>query len=313
MSYTVTPTNNLASNYYSPEIYKMKSSLDTIVYVAVGVSMLVYLLGLISSKVVSSEMMAVNQLSYFGLFIVNHSDPLVEPLSLFRYTNGINSMLNSAQGKTPNRVYALDFAPSVSSNLNYMLLLIVVPPIASLIFHIIHKRSIKWRIRMERAFKLALGECLMTMTLFTLYNYSSSLAVFMTSAVASSWQFYMSIVELVLYGGVGSLMVWFFVKKDDSWMGEYKWNFNWNRFCELYYLVPLGQRFLIGFLLGAINMTFAAGIICSLLMVSSIVVVAVKKPFIEKYHNARSIATSAMGVLLLGVYITLGVSGPSKG
>jgi hypothetical protein len=58
-------------------VYSNKSIFDKIVLYSVVFGLIVFLIGLGSSRIVSTEMMGVNQIAFFGLFILNNSDPLV--------------------------------------------------------------------------------------------------------------------------------------------------------------------------------------------------------------------------------------------
>lgn len=232
-------------------------------------------------------------------------------MSSLIYSNGFNSVFNSPQLRTPNRVYVTGFTPSILANLNCMLLFFFIPPVLAIIFHKVHDINMNWRFRLRRAWKLVLGEYNYTIVLFTLLNFSTSLGMFLVYSSVTSWQFYVSVVELLVYGGILGIMIWMFVTKNKKWMGEYKYLFNWNKFCELYYLFPTVEKFLVGLVLGTMNMTFAAGIICTLLLAVSPIVVAVKKPYIEQKHNVRSILTSAYGILILIVYTVMSYKGPS--
>ena len=144
----------------------------------VGFGFLVYFIGLFSSRLLSSEMLATIQIAYFGLFIVNQSDPLIEPLRILVYSNGYNRVLSVSQQHSPDRVYAAGFMPVILGNLNLMLLILVLPPLAAFIFYRIHLRNTRWRIRMSKVWRRILGEYWITAMLFTLYNFSASLGIF---------------------------------------------------------------------------------------------------------------------------------------
>lgn len=77
LNYEVAPTNNLASNIYSDELYSQKSKLTTIILVLTGASFVLFFVGLVWAKIAVSEMMGVMQIAYFGIFVVNFSDPLI--------------------------------------------------------------------------------------------------------------------------------------------------------------------------------------------------------------------------------------------
>lgn len=93
-------------------------------------------------------MIGVMQISYIGLFILNHSDPLIHSLNLLEFTYGMNSIITTTQQNAPNRIYSTGYTSSLISNLNLMMLIVLIPPLVSLIFYIIHLKSTKNRIKM---------------------------------------------------------------------------------------------------------------------------------------------------------------------
>ena len=106
--------------------------------------------------------------------------------------------------------------------------------------------------------------------------------------------------------------MWTFLAKDQIWMGEYKTMFNWNVLSEKYYLIPIGQRIIVGLLLSTINFSFASGIVSIIVIISYIIITAYKKPFVKKYHNYRSIVHCSIAIIILGLYVLLSITGPSK-
>ena len=127
------------------------------VIIVVGIGFIVYLIGLFSSRIVSSEMLSTVQVSYLGLFIVNNHDPLIEPLKNLKYTSGLNSLFTGEQYFVPNRIYSAGYTSEILVNLNLMLLLMLIPLTISLIFFVIHKKSTKWRIISNKIWRLMLG------------------------------------------------------------------------------------------------------------------------------------------------------------
>ena len=226
-------------------------------------------------------MIAVNQIAYLGIFIINRGDPLMSSLNNLVYANGINNLLgNSSQQGSPSRIYFSGSFSSFSSNLNLMLLLVILPPVAGLIFYIIHQKSTTLRIFAGKFWKLAIGEWMMTGFLFIMYNYSSSLIGFCMFTRTFNLHFYLSIFEIVFLTTVLGGLIYFHIKKDKKWMGEYKEKFNWTAFSGNYYLFPIVQRLLIGVIITAVNMSFASAIISITILFTSIIILAVKKPFV---------------------------------
>ena len=104
-----------------------------------------------------------------------------------------------------------------------------------------------------------------------------------------------------------------FFKKTDLFMGEYKSFFDWNVFSRIYYVIPIFEQFCIGIILVIGSVSFAAGILSVLVLLSSIVIVIVKKPFADKANNVRSILHKTLSILILTMYTVLSIHGPSRG
>lgn len=123
----------------------------------------------------------------------------------------------------------------------------------------------------------------MTLFIFLLYNYSSSLAGFCLFTTTFNTDFYLSILEILILTTVFALLIYMFIIKDKIWMGEFKTCFNWNAFSGKYYLIPITQRFLIGITITAGSMSYVSAIISNCFLILSIIIILVKKPFVEKY------------------------------
>ena len=65
--------------------------------------------------------------------------------------------MDAEQQNAPNRIYSTGYTSSALSNLNAMLFLLLIPPITSGILYIIHLKSTKYRIKMEKAYRLVFG------------------------------------------------------------------------------------------------------------------------------------------------------------
>lgn len=126
-------------------------------------------------------------------------------------------------------------------------------------------------------------------------------------------QFYISLLELLAISAVFALALWIFITKDKIWIGEYKSCFNWNKFSEKYYLYPTFQRFAIGILLTAGNSSYVSAILAILIIFGGIFIVAWKKPFVHSFENRRSILVNLYAVLILGLYTSISINGPSTG
>ena len=60
-------------------------------------------------------------------------------------------------------------------------------------------------------------------------------------------------------------------------------------------------------------MSFASAIIAILTIIGGIVVVAIKKPFVHEFENRRSIIVNVYGILILVLYTSMSIYGPSTG
>jgi hypothetical protein len=57
------------------------------------IGLITFVIGIFSNKIVASEMIAVMQISYLGLFIVNFSDPLIISLNKLSFSHGFNNVI----------------------------------------------------------------------------------------------------------------------------------------------------------------------------------------------------------------------------
>ena len=92
-------------------------------------------------------------------------------------------------------------------------------------------------------------------------------------------------------------------------MGEFKDKFNWSAFSGNYYIIPIVQRLLIGSIITAANMSFASAIVAIVILLTSIIILAVKKPFVQGYENYRSILTNVFSILVLSMYTAYSIGG----
>lgn len=135
IQYAVLPDNNLAANYYGPEDYNRSKQLAIANYALIGVSALVFILGMYSSKLIVSEMIGMIQVTYLGLFIISFNDPLMRSLNFLRFSHGFSDLIPKTQGNVPGRIYYTGTAESVFHNLNIVILISIIPLIISFVFY----------------------------------------------------------------------------------------------------------------------------------------------------------------------------------
>lgn len=129
--YTLASSNYLAVNAYSDSVYSAAKYLTMTVYGIVGLALLVFVVGLYSSKVVVTEMIGTVQTAYFGLFILSPNDPLVIALMPLIYSNGYNNLLGESNTGVPRKVSSVGFGSEMAGNLNLMLALCLIPLVIS--------------------------------------------------------------------------------------------------------------------------------------------------------------------------------------
>ena len=77
-------------------------------------------------------------------------------------------------------------------------------------------------------------------------------------------------------------------------------------------MFPIGQKVLVGVLITAVSQSIASSILSICVFAAGIIVVAVKKPYIEVYHNVRSIVMGAFSILILVLYTILSLRPESR-
>ncbi len=84
--------------------------------------------------------MGVLQMAFIGLIMVDHLPPLLAPLTRIFPVNGYNTLFsNTATKDIPYRISSLNYQAEMVSSLNYTVLLLVAPLIASLVMFVLSK------------------------------------------------------------------------------------------------------------------------------------------------------------------------------
>lgn len=103
-----------------------------------------------SGKFIGVEMVGVVQASYIGLMVVKKIQPVMEPLMRMGFVNGVNTLLSDQRrrlvtdgtvvnGVVPVNVAALEYDSQMAYSFNYTVILLLLPPLMSLIFFIASK------------------------------------------------------------------------------------------------------------------------------------------------------------------------------
>lgn len=88
--------------------------------------------------------------------------------------------------------------------------------------------------------------------------------------------------------------------------GEFKYLFKSSKFASnYYYLIPVGQRVIIGFALGILNYSYISAVIGIIMLLGTGVVVLITKPYAEVCSNERMTINQILSTLILSTYIFL--------
>lgn len=141
--FMVSPTNNLAANFLDQGTYQTINTIDTCFKVVTYATLAFFVLGLFTSKFIGIEMIGVVQVAYISLLMINLLHPFLEPIKFINLVNGPNTAFQndrlSLTNPLPNRITALEFLPPLAYSVNYSLILLLFPPLFSLIFYLVAK------------------------------------------------------------------------------------------------------------------------------------------------------------------------------
>jgi len=88
----VIPDDNQEAYFYSPEVYKIAGVTGKLATAVSFLSVAMFVLGLISDKMIGVEMMAVIQVSFFSLVSLSQLNPCFSALASLWLVNGYNQM-----------------------------------------------------------------------------------------------------------------------------------------------------------------------------------------------------------------------------
>lgn len=109
------------------------------------VSLVFFLIGLISGKMIGVEMIAVVQISFFSLMSLTDINPCFAALASLKYVNGYNNLGGDIinDSFTPGQIRGISLYSNFTSNFNFTAAIIVIPLIVSLISLILWKTAFK--------------------------------------------------------------------------------------------------------------------------------------------------------------------------
>ena len=112
----------------------MVPTLKVLAFILLFLTLAVFLFGMIaSSKLIAVEMLAVVQLAYIGLIMIDKMEALIYPLINLWPINGYNNLAND-DTEVPSRVSAPGYKALLLANFNIDFVLIVIPFIVGICF-----------------------------------------------------------------------------------------------------------------------------------------------------------------------------------
>ena len=136
-------------------------------------SYIIMFLSLLSVKIVGLELFGVLQLAFFNLADNEFVNLYLSPLLSWKYLNGFNLDLSTAQPSIPENVQAIKYNGSFISNINVMFLLLIVEFVVALTLVILaRKKPI-----LERISKFMFHEVFLTLFLFSSFNIAFSVGL----------------------------------------------------------------------------------------------------------------------------------------
>jgi len=190
-------------------------------------------------------------------------------------------------------------------SMNYTTILLVLPLVVSLVLFIMSKAWKSRGAQLHRYSMLALCEYGLTAVLFALYHVVVSLLVYAFYAGPngiSSSLFPFSVAESVLVVGISIAVAVLYSLKPD-YFGDYKTAFQpGQKLSQNYYYVLMAARVVLAATLVCANSVQYIGFICMVVPIASMVLLAVKKPYLHPYNTYRAIGNEAVVLVVLGSY-----------
>lgn len=164
-----------------------------------------------------------------------------------------------------------------------MTLFTLIALLVSLAFYIVSKiiQQTNQKQRFWSYFNISVGEYLLIAVMFCLYQFCISLPIYIRYPQEGGKMMAGSIIVIILYLAVLVFSTCLFIIQGEEYFGEFKKFFNADKFSQAYYLIPIYERMAIGIILGACRDPYASGIVIIFILAGSLIVLAVKKPFID--------------------------------
>ena len=116
------------------------------------------------------------------------------------------------------------------NNLNISVLFLLIPIVLSLVFLILAKTRRKNKNGNLSLSKLFIGEWMMVVVLFILYDLTASATIFAFNSTTRDWKFTVSIVEIAVSFTIVIMISLMYILSDYNYFGEFKYMFKWKTF-----------------------------------------------------------------------------------
>ncbi len=292
------------------------ANIVSLLCLAISVTSLVFfVLGLISGKMVGVEMMAVVQISFFALMTLSQLNPCFAALSQLRFVNGYNSLNNNhlEDQLSPNQPKGIFLFSRFAENFNFTAAIVVVPLLVALVAFVLSKTAFKNNEKVERVFQRALGEYTLNGLLFSGYIIAVAFSLQVMYGIKNSSDFIgkVSLAECSLFL---ALLVGYFVflLLKPQFFGEFVESFKKDKLSSKMYNFLLVERVLVGGCLVFLLAVSMEAVVPLAVFLLTGVFVVVKRPYRENYHNFRAVANMSISCVVLAIYLVFRMSSPEN-
>ena len=139
-STTLQSTNNLSLQLYDQSEYQAGIILKYIILALTILSLLFFLLGYYSGKLISIELISVYQLTFFSLISTEKMSPGVAALRQLSYSTGYNfNLISGSSSITDRHFYFLNYNLNFVNCYNLSSIVIFLPLLIALVIFIVNK------------------------------------------------------------------------------------------------------------------------------------------------------------------------------
>lgn len=140
---TVQPNNNLPADYYQQTLYDSAKGMNIVCIALMCMYLIAFILGLLTKKYIAVETVAVGQVAFIGLSLIDYLGPALGSLNNLKYINGINTPVRSnslnPSMATPRRLVTLDYDAPMIYNFNCVLIALLLPFLTAMILYFVSK------------------------------------------------------------------------------------------------------------------------------------------------------------------------------